>query len=78
MCRFRIRELLRESIKISYPTYYDLKNRAKQKYEDDEDESVSEFSSRCATRLFLGHNTFTEAELRLLMHGRLNFHNNED
>jgi hypothetical protein len=68
---------LRESIKISYPTYYDLKKRIKRTYDNNHNDDQY-LGERCATRLFLGQNTFTEAEFRLLMHGQLNFNNNED
>lgn len=75
LCRYRIRELLREVIKRSYPTYYDLKKRVKKPQDDP---PIIEYSTGYATRLILGHNSYTEAEFRLLMHGRLNFESHED
>ncbi len=66
LCRFRIRELVRESIRKMYPDYYELKKRVKK---SDNEVTRRENASRYTRRLFLGRNTLTEEHFRLLIHG---------
>ena len=65
LCRFKIRMLIRESIRCNHSNYYELKKRVKRV---DEDSSHSDSNPTIYTRrLFLNHNAFTEADFRLLM-----------
>lgn len=84
LCRFKIRQIIRQAIEHDFCDYYKLRKRIKRSERSNMtadtrgDDDAESHDSRYTRRIFFGRDTLTEAQLRLLIHGRLYGRSNLD